>query len=97
MDEVSHILLRPCEWQSKQDFYDELLPQIGAPDWHGRNLDAVADSLVTGQINTVEPPFVIEVQRLDESAKFARALVQVLAEIAEEASESGRRIGMRFT
>ena len=39
------------------DFYDALLPQIGAPDWHGRNLNAVDDSLVYGGINSKEPPF----------------------------------------
>ncbi|MBD3587362.1 barstar family protein [Salinimonas sp. HHU 13199] len=44
---------------SKEQFYNFLLPVLEAPCWHGRNLDALADSLVTGSINGVEPPFTL--------------------------------------
>lgn len=27
-------------WTKPLDFYLALLPQLGAPDWHGLNLDA---------------------------------------------------------
>lgn len=47
-------------WSSPEDFYAALLPQLGAPDWHGRNLDALYDSL-HGGINEVEPPFAVEI------------------------------------
>ena len=42
-----------------ENFYDLFLPQVQAPEWHGRNLDALADSVVTGDINTIEPPYTI--------------------------------------
>ena len=44
---------------SEEQFYNLLLPVLEAPSWHGRNLDALADSLVTGSINSVEPPFTL--------------------------------------
>jgi RNAse (barnase) inhibitor barstar len=44
-----------CE--SAESFYDLVLPQCGSPSWHGRNLDALNDSWVTGDIDTNGPPF----------------------------------------
>lgn len=45
--------------ETEGDFYDIFLPQVKAPEWHGRNLDALTDSLVTGAINSIEPPYTI--------------------------------------
>lgn len=42
---------------SEADFYAQLLSQLRAPGWHGYNLDAIADSIGTGGINGVEPPY----------------------------------------
>ena len=53
------IRLEATGWRSSEDFYSELLPQLGAPAWHGRNLNALEDSL-SGGINKVEPPFRVE-------------------------------------
>jgi hypothetical protein len=43
--------------RSEAEFYDMVLPQCGSPAWHGRNLDALADSWITGGIDTGGPPF----------------------------------------
>jgi RNAse (barnase) inhibitor barstar len=42
---------------SLDEFYDMILPQCGSPAWHGRNLDALNDSWVTGDIDDGGPPF----------------------------------------
>jgi RNAse (barnase) inhibitor barstar len=55
------IALDASEWHSPEDFYSALLPQLGAPEWHGHNLDALDDSLGVGGINSLEPPFKVEV------------------------------------
>jgi RNAse (barnase) inhibitor barstar len=55
------ILFDGSEWRSPADFYSALLPKLGAPDWHGSNLDALYDSL-SGDINSLEPPFTVEVK-----------------------------------
>jgi RNAse (barnase) inhibitor barstar len=38
-------------------FYDSVFLQTGAPDWHGRNLDAINDAWVAGDICSGGPPF----------------------------------------
>jgi hypothetical protein len=45
---------------SEEDFYAVVLPQCGSPAWHGRNLDALADSWVTGGIDRAGPPYAFE-------------------------------------
>jgi RNAse (barnase) inhibitor barstar len=50
------INLEASAWRTPDDFYSALLPQLGAPDWHGRNLNALEDSLYGG-INNLQPPF----------------------------------------
>ncbi|HEY7006559.1 MAG TPA: barstar family protein [Sphingomicrobium sp.] len=34
------MLLDASEWRSQENFYSTLLPELGWPDWYGRNLDA---------------------------------------------------------
>ncbi len=35
---------------------------VGAPDWHGRNFNAIRDSIGTGDINQIETPYRLEFQ-----------------------------------
>ncbi|QLC22766.1 barstar family protein [Parasphingopyxis sp. CP4] len=97
MSEPTRIILHPCDWRSKANFYDEILPQLGAPDWHWRNLDALEDSLVAGQINRVEPPLLIEIYKPDQAARFTAAIIEAMTDIAREASQSGRMISIEIT
>ena len=41
--------------------YDAILPLLGAPDWHGRNMNALTESIVWGEINAVEPPYTLRI------------------------------------
>ncbi|MBD5779657.1 barstar family protein [Pelagicoccus sp. NFK12] len=45
------------------EFYDTVLPQSEAPSWHGRNLNALNDSWVTGGINRGGPPYNFRIQK----------------------------------
>lgn len=65
------IALDARHWLSLLDFYDELLSALGAPEWHGRSIDALIDSIIFGGINEVEPPYRVIVGGLDQSAKEA--------------------------
>jgi RNAse (barnase) inhibitor barstar len=48
------------DWASiktTEEFYGYFLPIFGAPEWHGRNLNALNDSVVTGDVYESGPPF----------------------------------------
>ena len=77
-------------WSRAEHFYAALLPALGAPAWHGRNLDALYDSLFGGGINEVQPPLrvnVIGVDCLSEEMRAFLRKVEVL--FADGRAETG--------
>ena len=75
-----------------EDFYLQVLPQVEAPEWHGENLDALADSLVAGSINGIEPPFCVINLNVGSLKEDLRDFFSRVKEIYEEASSVGRKI-----
>jgi len=59
---VRTLVLDGSAWRDEEDFYRAFLLAVEAPQWHGHNLDALRDSIVTGSINNVAPPFTIAVR-----------------------------------
>lgn len=72
------ISLDASQWRSPEDFYSALLPQLGAPAWHGHNLDALDDSLGVGGINALAPPFRVEIEGAD---KLSEPMRQFLSKV----------------
>lgn len=84
---MHQIELDATTWKSKDDFYDAVLSALGAPDWHGRNFDALRDSIVTGDINEVEPPFAITVRGWPTTDRAALVLQRFIDLICEAGAE----------
>lgn len=55
------IRLDAKHWSTCADFYEAILTALEAPEGHGRNLNALYDSMIGGMMNGVEPPFRIEI------------------------------------
>jgi RNAse (barnase) inhibitor barstar len=86
--EIRQIRLDASGWRTHEDVYAALLGALEAPAWHGHNLDALHDSIVTGSINDVEPPFSIKVSHGSiaggEAQEFLRILVELFQDFAGE-------------
>lgn len=67
-------------WKTMDDFYDALLKAIGAPDWHGRNVNALADSMICGGINLLEAPYTIRILYVKSLPEAVRAHVSAAAD-----------------
>ncbi len=78
------ITLDASEWRNLDDFYLALLPELGAPDWHGHNLNALYDSL-SGGINEVEPPFHVTVRNTAALSADFIILFSGVADVFEDA------------
>src|SRR5713101_2430980 len=72
------IELDATRWRAALDLYDDLLPALGSPEWHGRNLNALIDSMIWGGINAVEPPYVVVVLNAANLPKDAREEIEFL-------------------
>jgi len=70
------IALEGRGWQSAEDFYQALLGALGAPGWHGHNLDALEETLRAGDANALNPPLHIEIAGLDAMGEQARKVVE---------------------
>jgi hypothetical protein len=63
--DAAQIVVDWSQISSREDFYDVVFQQCGSPPWHGRNLDGLADSWVTGGINQHGPPYAFAFSSLD--------------------------------
>lgn len=51
------IVLDGRDWRTEADLIEAVIAGVQGPPWHGRNFNALADSLITGSINRLEPPY----------------------------------------
>jgi RNAse (barnase) inhibitor barstar len=72
------IELDASPWRTAANIYNALLPALGAPDWHGRNLNAVIDSAIWGEINGVEPPYTIHIRGEAKASAVVRQELEVI-------------------
>lgn len=79
-------------WQTKDDFYDAFFTAVGAPDWHGRNFNALHDSIVTGQINQIEPPYTIYISNVSEIPADVKKLVEDFCSLIKELRSEGHKV-----
>ncbi len=77
---MKNIVLDGTNWKTKDDFYDAFFKAVGAPKWHGRNFNALRDSMINGQINEVEPPFTIQISGLSKMPSEVRSKVRSMVE-----------------
>ncbi|MBW6522911.1 barstar family protein [Sphingomonas sp. RHCKR47] len=81
---VNAITLDARGWREFRDIYAALLPALGAPDWHGPNLDAVYDALVAGHYR-VALPLVVTIRDTASASEAVRAYLPRLVTVFDDA------------
>jgi RNAse (barnase) inhibitor barstar len=84
---MKEIRLDASKWKTQGDFYDALLPALGAPAWHGRNLDALDDSIGSDEINEVRLPFRLLLVGTEAVPSELRSYLKKFAELVAELRE----------
>jgi len=69
------IILDASSWKNDDDFYTSFFKAVQAPSWHGRNLDALNDSVVTGGINKIPGPYSLVIINYASLSDAPRAMV----------------------
>ena len=82
-------------WTTKGDVYDSFLRVVGAPEWHGRNLDALADSISGGLINQVEVPYRLVIKNYDRIGPQAKTMTDRFVELVNELAAEGCPVEIR--
>jgi RNAse (barnase) inhibitor barstar len=90
---MRRIALDAATWQSADDAFNALLAALEAPDWHGRNFNALWDTLTEAAryedldtfINGVQPPFRIEMHNVAEAIPEVQKFLADIAELFADA------------
>jgi RNAse (barnase) inhibitor barstar len=91
---MREILLDGSAWKTQEDFYEGILRAVGAPEWHGHNLDALNDSIGTGGINRIEVPYPLRVCGLRAMYDEARAILERFRELIDYLKADGVEVDM---
>ncbi len=86
---MQEIVLSGANWTTPDDFFSALLSSLGAPYWHGHNLDALWDSIVGNDLNQIKPPFRVQIDGIDAMPSECKALVDRFAALINEAKGQG--------
>jgi len=86
------IVLDGTTWKTRDDFYDAFFKAVGAPDWHGRNFNALRDSIVTGHINQAELPYTINISGIEKAPTEVKDLVRDFCDLIKEFHAEGHEV-----
>ena len=85
------IELDGTNWTSGLDFYDALLSALGAHQGHGRNINALLDSMIwTDKVNRLVPPYEIVVRNVAHLPQDALREIELLKVLLRRAREDHR-------
>lgn len=87
--DVPKIRLDAAAWKSRDDFFDAFFEAVGAPDRHGRNFNALYDSIGTGRINKTEVPYRVVIGNAKGMSGDAAALVEELGDLFKHLERNG--------
>jgi len=76
-------------WRTSDDFYDSFFRAVGAPSWHGRNFDALRDSIGAGEINQIEVPYRIVIRGLSCASTDARTVAMDFEHLVQRLAQDG--------
>lgn len=86
-----------ARWVTFRDIYAAILPALGAPDWHGPNLDAVYDALVAGH-SRVPSPLELTIVNVSAASEGVRVYLDRLVTVFDDArSDYGVAATLRLT
>ena len=81
---MKEIVLDASNWKSKDDVYDSFFHAVGAPEWHGRNMDALRDSIAAGQVNKIEVPYRLVVKKTAGIGSAAKTALEEFVKLVRE-------------
>lgn len=86
---MNEIVLDGGKWSGPEEFYNSLLPALGAPGWHEHTLQALGESLGSGDENQVNPPLRIVIQGSSSMPEPLRQLLVGLEQVAADLRARG--------
>lgn len=93
---VPQFVLDADKWQTPDDVFDSFFSAVGAPYWHGRNFNALHDSLEIGSINQQEVRYRLIVKGYEKVGEAAREIAAKFIEFILELEAKGVPVAIRI-
>jgi RNAse (barnase) inhibitor barstar len=88
------LVLDATGWQTPDDFYDAFFAAVSAPNWHGRNFNALRDSIANGSVNKVEAPYTLVVRNVSDIGADARNVLRQFEDLIKELAAKGTAVAI---
>jgi RNAse (barnase) inhibitor barstar len=85
-----------AEWHSTEDFWMSFFAAVKAPSWHGRNFNALRDSIATGDINGIEVPYRIVFINYRLVSTDVKPLADNFTDLITELDNEGVKVSIRI-
>ena len=83
-------------WHTENDFYAAIFLALEAPSWHGRNLDALNDTLAGNDINGVRQPLSFIITSVSSLPTPVRELVEQFRQLVLELKFEGHGVDISY-
>jgi RNAse (barnase) inhibitor barstar len=94
---VRELVLDGRGWTTDDDVYDAFFKAVGAPVWHGRNYNALNDSIAGGDINQVEVPYRIVISNFDRIGDGAKKMADDFVDLIHDLAARGTPVEIVVT
>ena len=94
---MTELVMDAAAWKSDDDFYASFFEVVGAPDWHGRNFNALRDSIVAGRINKIEVPYRVVLRNYAKIDAGVKGLTDDFVDLLRELAREGMPVEVTIT
>jgi RNAse (barnase) inhibitor barstar len=92
---MKELVLDGAVWSKADDVYDAFFRAVGAPEWHGRNFNALKDSIEGGRINDVEVPYRLVIENYASIGAGAKKMTDDFIDLIHEIAARGCPVEIR--
>jgi len=93
---LRELILDCAGWTNEEAAYDSFFGAVGAPIWHGRNFNALNDSIYTGQINEIEVPYRLVLRNFDKMSPHVKPFAANFIDLIHELESKGSPVAIRL-
>ena len=92
---MKELLMDGRDWPEPDDVCNSFFHAVGAPSWHGRNFNALRDSVAARKINRIEVPYCLVIQNYGLISEGAREMTDDFIELIRELRARGCEVEVR--
>ncbi len=96
MSNVPHLHLDATSWNTTDDVFESLFTVLGAPTWHGKDFNALDDSIIDDDINSVKVPYILSIRNMKSATSEVRRFVSGLVDFISECEAKGCPVSIQI-